>query len=261
MVVLSFIHRLCGGNAGPIALAAEGAPNPDQALCLVGDIHGRLDLLQQLMACHERAFADYRLVFLGDAIDRGPASAGVLHRLQELAAGGAIVLRGNHEAMLLAFLDDPADEASTRWLIHGGREFLASFGVTIGQDEEADSASARITARDSLRAAMGPELETWLRALPCLWQSGDLVAAHAGMDLHLPLDQQTEATLLWGNPTRMPGLRADGLWVAHGHVISERAYVRDRRIALDTGAYASGVLSYALVEPQGPEIRLGYVKG
>lgn len=278
MGLFAWIDRLCGGRARPALAVAEVvldpslAPEPGQALCLVGDIHGRLDLLQLLLLRHSESFADHRLVFLGDAVDRGPDSAGVLHRLQELAGQGAVVLRGNHEAMFLDFLDDPADAAGVRWLSHGGRECLESYGVTVSPEAmqrtepedvaaAAAGAQARLAARDALRAVMGAADEAWLRALPCLWQSGDLVAAHAGMTLVLPPDQQTEDMLLWNNPTRVQGRRPDGLWVAHGHVISDEAYIRDGRIALDTGAYASGVLSYALVGPGRVKIRLGAVKG
>lgn len=246
-------------SAEPLTASADFGPKPDRPLCLVGDIHGRGDLLQGLLARHEGQFPDHLLVFLGDAIDRGPDSAQVLDLLQQHSRGGAVVLKGNHEAMLLSFMDNPGDEANARWLGHGGREFLASYGVSDPKD-----ANARVAACAALREAMGDTAEDWLRARPCLWQSGNLIAAHAGMDARLSLQDQTEHSLLWSNPTLSRVPRDDGLWVAHGHVISDRAYVRDGRIALDTGAYASGILSYALVDPaRAPSDRviLGSVSG
>jgi serine/threonine protein phosphatase 1 len=227
-------------------------PQPEQALCLIGDIHGRADLLQTLLLRHDRDFADHRLVFLGDMIDRGQQSARVLQLVRARVAQGAVALRGNHEAMLIAFLDaaegapDPA--RISRWLGRGGQEFFASYGLAPIPDEPAQFPAAVAVLRD----VMGAKTEAWLRSLPLLWKSGDLVAAHAGMNPFLGLEAQNDHDLLWGNPTRTRQRRKDGLWVVHGHIVSDRPYIRDGRIALDTGAWQSGRLSFALIDPAKP---------
>lgn len=173
-------------------------------------------------------------MFVGDLIDRGMGSRAVLDRVRGLGAQ-AVVLRGNHEQMLLDFLDLPSPE----WLRHGGAETLASFGI---RDPLPDTAT-----RDALRAALPPGMEEWLRGLPLWWQSGNLVVAHAGADPRQPMPHQAPRSLLWGHPAfgRFP--RRDGLWVAHGHVIVPAARAQCGVISVDTGVYATGRLSCALI--------------
>jgi serine/threonine protein phosphatase 1 len=223
-------------------------PAPHEAVCLVGDIHGRADLLLRLLALRERHFPHTRLVVLGDMIDRGENSAEVLGLLQDQSATGAVCLAGNHEAMLLAFLDDP-EMYGQRWLGHGGMDTLASYGLLGIPRDAADFPEIR----NRLRAALGRKTETWLRALPYLWRSGDLVAAHAALDPARPPEVQRPDVLAWGHPDFERVARHDGLWVAHGHVIVERAFAHAGRIALDTGAYATSRLSFALIDPTLPE--------
>lgn len=252
MSALRLFRRLMTSASAPVAERPEPAfpaIAPDEPLCLVGDVHGRADLLERFLHLRARHFPDHRAVFLGDAIDRGPDSAGVLRILMAEVAAGAICLMGNHEEMALAFLDAPEGDNGRRWLAHGGLEMLGSYGLR-GLPQTPDD---RRAARDALRRAMEPGAEEWLRALPHLWQSGNLVAVHAGLDPALPLERQTARTMLWGDPDATRRMRDDGLWVAHGHVIVDRARVRRGRIALDTGAYATGMLSYALVDPRVPE--------
>ncbi|WP_233352462.1 metallophosphoesterase [Pseudogemmobacter humi] len=210
----------------------------------MGDLHGRADLLERFLATRETHFPAARIVFLGDMIDRGPDSAAVLARVRQEVAKGAVALAGNHEAMFLAFLDRP--EQSRFWLKHGGFEMAASYGLDAG-----GLAPEELHARIS--GAMGDEMLAWLRALPLVWQSGNLVAVHAGLDPALPVAMQEAGVLQWGHRDfgRVP--RRDGIWVAHGHTVTERAFARAGRIALDTGAYATGRLSFVAVDPALPE--------
>ncbi|MFQ8432856.1 metallophosphoesterase [Amaricoccus sp. W119] len=223
-------------------------PEPEEPVCLLGDLHGRADLLTRFLTLRRRHFPRHRLIVLGDAIDRGNGSAETIRLLRAECAEGAVCLRGNHEEMLLEFLDDP-NGTGRRWLAHGGLDTLESFGL---RGIPADRL-ARDAARDTFRARLGPETEAWLRALPRLWRSGDLVAVHAGLDPALPPEAQEPDTLVWGHPAFFEGaLRTDGLWVAHGHVVVERAHMSGGRLALDTCAYATGMLSYALIDPAAP---------
>lgn len=208
-------------------------------MCFVGDVHGRLDCLSQLLAVRNRHFPHARLVFLGDLIDRGPDSAGVLAKVREETAGGAVCLMGNHEAMMISALEDPAAQSAS-WLRHGGFETMASFGLEPRP------------GIPGLREALGEDTLAWLSGLPLLWQSGNMAAAHAGMDPSLPPSRQSGESLLWGHADFGRRDRADGLWVAHGHFVMERARCSRGRIALDTGAYATGRLSYAVVDPAQP---------
>lgn len=222
-------------------------PCPERPVCLIGDVHGRLDLLHDLLdriaACPDADTA--RIVVLGDMIDRGPDSAGVLtvlHELQLRAPGRVICLMGNHERMLLDFLTSP--DLGGRWLRHGGCETLASFGI---DPEAAD----RMATAQALERRLGPELRTWLTGLPLSWQEGSLAASHAGGDPRRPLALQDETDLLWGHRDFARRPRPDGLWMVHGHVVVPEPEIAPGRIAVDTGAWSSGRLSAVWLDGTG----------
>lgn len=251
MILLSYFKDLFAPRqpAPPASVPPQfSAPLvPERPFVAVGDIHGRADLLRDLMGqLGAQADTDGPLVFLGDYIDRGEHSAAVLVHLQELQDGGwpgeTICLMGNHEAMMLEFLDRP-EEAGRRWLRNGGAQTLASFDVPL----PGPAPEALCKARDALREALGPVTENWLRALPLYFRSGNVFAAHAGADPQAPLEAQQEAHLLWGHPAFLQTPRADGIWVVHGHTISNQATARQGRICVDTGAYATHRLSAALI--------------
>ncbi len=215
---------------------------PVRPLYAIGDIHGRDDLLSQLL---ERIAEDARgqphdLVLVGDYVDRGESSAAVLHRLRALDASDHVTcLMGNHEAMLLEFLDAP-ERSGRRWIRNGGLQTLASFGV--GGVTETANGDRMAGIRDQLRAAMG-DTESWLRGLKTRFQSGNVLVVHAGADPRHPVDEQEEKTLLWGHPAFHAQPRQDGIWVVHGHTVVDTASARDGRISIDTGAYATGCLT------------------
>jgi serine/threonine protein phosphatase 1 len=233
---------------------------PERPLFVIGDIHGRLDLLRRAVAQIAEAAeffgpgAPHDLLCIGDYVDRGEDSAGVLRHLHQAQQGraadqGLICMLGNHEIMLLDFLDTP-EEAGRRWLRHGGLQTLGSFGVG-GLTEQAPP-KAFWAARAALAEAMGPELIDWLKALPTLWRSGDLIAAHAGISPEKPPEDQSQTALLWGHKGFRSTPRGDGLWVVHGHWITNAPEIHrwpggGGRIATDTGAYATGRLSVACI--------------
>jgi serine/threonine protein phosphatase 1 len=221
-----------GSPATPLAPVA-----PDQPACVIGDIHGRADLLARALRQTEG-----QLVCVGDYIDRGPGSAEVLRMLA--AQPRIICLMGNHEEMLLSFLDDPA-QAGPRWLHFGGAQTVESFGIPMPSGKL--DAQALTGLRDALRAALGPDLEGWLRALPSYWQSGNLAVTHAGADPALPMDQQRTESLRWGHPKFGAIPRRDGMWVLRGHVIYDDPLVDRGVISIDTGAWRTGRLTCAYI--------------
>lgn len=224
----------------------ESGPCPKLEVAIVGDIHGRADLLDKIITKIGTVAPDAHIIFVGDYVDRGPASNLVLARLMELG-DGAVCLLGNHEKMMLEFLDDPLANGE-RWLRNGGTETLASYGIEISEDRDAEEvvqASARL--RDVLQVGT----EDWLRHRPLSWKSGNLFVTHAGPDPSLPLDQQSEKNLLWGHNRFLRDQRSDDIWVAHGHWIEEKAKYEKGRIAVDTGAYFSGRLTAAHVTTTG----------
>ena len=225
-------------------------PTPARRTYVVGDIHGMDAPLSRLLAriAKDRKNQPADLVFAGDYIDRGGQSAAVLNRLfrlEQSRSDTVTCLMGNHERMMLDFLDDPARKGAL-WLVNGGQETLESFGITrrarAGISNPLDSLS------QALRAALPSGMEDWLRGLPLMWQSGNLAVVHAAADPFRPMQDQHPKTLIWGHPDFPDTPRSDGLWMAHGHVITEKPIARNGHIAVDTGACRNGPLTAACIE-------------
>ncbi len=210
---------------------------PDEDFYAIGDIHGRFDLLEMLLAELDPA---RRLVFVGDYIDRGENSAQVLrhlHALCQQSDGQIVCLKGNHEDMLLNFLDNPADAAPI-WLRNGGDQTLAAFGIAV---DETDPDSVA----DALRQAMGQPLIDWITELPLHWTTGNVTAVHAALDPAISVEDQSERVCLWGHPRFRQRPRRDGQWVVHGHTIMTQPTVAQGIISVDTGAFATNQLTAA----------------
>ena len=221
-----------------------GPPAPADPFYAVGDVHGRADLLEALLDRLLRSPVRGPLVLLGDMIDRGPDSARVLRLMHGLSDLRVVCLCGNHEEMMLDFLEGPAWRCG-HWLRHGGLATLDSFGIA-PPDPALPETHERCTTE--LRQALGPVLP-WLRALPTLWRSGNVVAAHAGLDPARPPKDQTRTDLLWGYPYHARRPRRDGLWVVHGHVVQSDPVAHRGRVAIDTGAWFTDRLTAARIEP------------
>lgn len=213
---------------------------PSSPFYVIGDVHGRADLLGQLL---ERLELGVPVICVGDYIDRGEHSARVLRLLR--GRRDIRCLMGNHEQMLLRFLDEP-ERRGRHWLRNGGLQTLASFGIA-GLSDSARGADLR-AARNALRKAMGDDLIDWIAHLPTIYRDGNVAVVHAGADPEHPIDDQAEEALLWGHPRCGRTPRRDGIWIAHGHTIVDRPRASEGIISVDTGAYATGRLTAALVE-------------
>lgn len=260
----SFLQNLTGGRDTPQDGDHDApdvppvVPAPARPLYVVGDVHGRLETLEDLLRLIDadvpaRGARNPVLVFVGDLVDRGEDSAPVLARVQTMCANlpdNIVCLMGNHERMMLDFLDDPGGRGA-RWLRNGGLQTLASFGVR-GATQDAPEAEMHRLARD-LRAAMPAGQEAWLRARPLMWQSGNILCVHAAADPALPPAAQVEKTLLWGSRRFLDQPRQDGICVVHGHTVVDTPQRHATRIAVDTGAYYTGRLTaVALMTGQEP---------
>lgn len=236
------IKRILGAPARAPAAPFCAPLQPAGPFAVVADIHGRADLLTKLMAMLDDLPPAAPVVFVGDYLDRGEESRAVLEYLSHPDTGQMrefICLMGNHEEMCLSFLDNP--EASGRaWLRYGGLQTLASFGVSGAGDLR--------RARDALALAMGDRLITWLRNRPLTWHSGNITVTHAAADPGRAIEAQERASLLWGHPDFTRIARQDGRWIVHGHTIVDAPLCDAGRIALDTGAYATGRLTAAVFE-------------
>lgn len=212
----------------------------------IGDIHGRIDLLQAL----ERRIADEAarrqaprnvVVYLGDYVDRGQHSAGVIKHLLHRPLPGfeTIHLKGNHEDFMLRFLDDVA--LGPNWLTYGGMETLASYGVDPPYPH-ADIVDLE-RARRALVVALPQAHRVFLDGLRLSHREGGYVFVHAGLKPGVALADQRAADMLW---IREPFLDSDadfGAVVVHGHTIVPEPAVRPNRIGIDTGAFVSGRLT------------------
>jgi serine/threonine protein phosphatase 1 len=217
---------------------------------VVGDIHGRLDLLDKLLAEIHRDLAERParkalIVFLGDLIDRGPNSAQVIERLRTYEREGiqTVFLLGNHEEVLLRILGGDIS-LIPNWLMYGGLECLKSYGV----DPQLIGVYPDQKALAIIRMAIPKQHEEFLQSFIDTCRFGDYLFVHAGIRPGVPIDDQVQSDLRW---IREPFLLDDtdhGVVVVHGHTISSEVEERPNRIGIDTGAYKSGILTALVVE-------------
>jgi len=200
----------------------------------VGDVHGSLDKLKALIeACRQHADGRaLQFVFLGDYIDRGPDSAGVVSfmmRLHDEMGDRLIALRGNHEAFVLGVLGGVVPLGL--WLRNGGVETLASYGVR----EVAELPHAHLD---------------WMRSLRLSHDDGRRFFVHAGVDPQKPLDAQDEQALLWIREPFLSDRRDYGRLIVHGHtpLATVTPDLRTNRLNLDTAAVFGGVLTAAVFD-------------
>ena len=216
----------------------------------VGDIHGRLDLLDQLLAeihaqLARRPAHKVLLVFVGDLIDRGPNSAEVIERLRTYRRDGVktMFLLGNHEEVLLRILGGEP-ELITKWRWFGGAECLKSYGV----DPSQLTGRSEQEALEIVRNAIPKEHKEFLESFVDTCRFGDYLFVHAGIRPGVEVDQQSQTDLRW---IREPFLLDDtdhGFVVVHGHTISPEVELMPNRIGIDTGAYRTGVLTALAIE-------------
>ena len=217
---------------------------------VIGDVHGRLDLLDRLLATihrelDERPARKTLLVFVGDLIDRGPSSAQVIERLRTYRRPGVrpLFLLGNHEEVLLRIHGgDPSPIAS--WLKFGGAQCLASYGVDPAALARKNDAEVLAAVR---KAIPGNHVD-FLKSFADTCRFGDYLFVHAGIRPGVELDLQAQSDLRW---IRGPFLLDDsdhGFVVVHGHTITPGVDEQVNRIGIDTGAYRSGVLTALAIE-------------
>lgn len=220
----------------------------------IGDIHGQLGLLQ---AAHDLVAADMArhgagpVVHLGDLVDRGPDSRGVIDLLIAGQALGRdwVVLKGNHDRMFTRFLADAADpepglRSDLSWLHPrlGGADTLRSYGVVNAGDRPLAPVHAESVALvpDSHRA--------FLAALPAHHRAGDCLFVHAGIRPGIALDRQTETDLVWIREPFLSETASFGPLVVHGHTVVDAVTHHGNRLNLDTGAAYGGPLSAVVIE-------------
>lgn len=218
---------------------------PGRRVYAIGDIHGRLDLTETLLdaiaADHEtRAPAELFVVFLGDLVDRGPDSRGVVDRLIAFSRGPVQCrfLMGNHEEVFLKALT--GDMRALRFLLRiGGRATILSYGI--GEDEYQRLDFEQLMA--AVLERVPAEHIAFLRSFEESVEVGDYLFVHAGIRPGVDLDAQKPSDLRWIREDFLEHRDSFGKMVVHGHSITEEVDLRANRIGIDTGAYQSGRLT------------------
>jgi serine/threonine protein phosphatase 1 len=222
---------------------APGRLPPGRRIYAIGDIHG---CARQLANLHQAIAADLSarpvcsalLLHIGDYVDRGIDSAGVIARLVDgspIPGVGMVNLLGNHESTMMEALSGER-AAGTDWLFAGGRAALESYGI----DPDGP--------RESWRSLIPSTHQSFLRDLTLMHREGGYAFVHAGVRPGIPLDSQARDDLL---RSRQPFLYSEvnfGAVIVHGHTPVKAPVVRHNRIAIDTGAVFGGPLTCVVLE-------------
>lgn len=233
----------------PLAGRLPAVP-PGMRLYAIGDVHGRLDLLREMERQIEQDAASapgLRIVqvMLGDYIDRGPDSSGVIEHLMARTSGRELVtLRGNHEVFLLDL--EPCDVPN--WCRYGGRQTLASYGLDLSDLDEAAVEACVPELIGRVRAILPPDHAAFLASTQLSWRCGDYLFVHAGIRPGVTLAAQDPRDLVWIRREFLDDEVDHGLVVVHGHTPTLEPEIRRNRIGIDTKAYESGRLTCLVLE-------------
>ena len=245
-MIFSRFSRAIAAKPAAVASTPEG-----MRIYVIGDVHGRDDLLSDLAEQIERDCAtaprEVITVLLGDYIDRGPESAAVVERLSANRFPTALrALRGNHEAMLLEFLDNAKILESMAQV--GGLETLNSYRVDVSQAMRGEGYEA---ARAALVAALPAAHRHFLEATELSAAIGDYFFCHAGVRPGTPLARQTAEDLMWMREGFLSCELPFGKIVVHGHTPVDSPEIKSNRINIDTGAFATSLLTCLVLEGEG----------
>ena len=222
---------------------------PQTRIYAIGDIHGRADLLTDLIAridddVQRRPIDQVIEIYLGDYIDRGADSRGVIDMLAtRMVRNRAICLRGNHEAMLESFLRDPATLSD--WAPVGALPTLDSYHVSLTPKKNSAELH-RLLCEQMPRAH-----HLFLQCLRDTFVCGDFLFVHAGIRPGVPLDQQQTSDLHWIRHDFLDSTADHGHFIVHGHTPVPHPDIRNNRINIDTGAWRTGVLTCIAIEASG----------
>ncbi len=240
-------------RAGPRGPGGSAAVPPGARVYAVGDCHGCLAALRELRAAivADSARADASgpcasrrvVVYLGDYIDRGPDSCGVIDLLigEPLVGFETIHLMGNHEAFLRDFLD--GEDIIAAWTMNGGDETLRSYGLDVAALNGPWPGGDAPALRDALTAAMPESHRAFLDGLALSHIEGDYYFVHAGVRPGVPLERQGEHERLWIREPFLGSTADHGKVVVHGHSAAREPEVLANRIGIDTGACYGGKLT------------------
>ncbi|HEY8593663.1 MAG TPA: metallophosphoesterase family protein [Devosiaceae bacterium] len=255
MSILKTMRSLLGQQATtPASQRQRLVLDPLQrTIYAVGDIHGCLELLRvlerRIVARSHHDEGASVIVMLGDYVDRGPHSAGVLDHLLAPPPEGfsRLCLAGNHEQMMLDALSDR--DAMALWLGNGGLETLRSYGVPDAVIRHLSPHDRHVF--DIVRSYVPNEHIEFLSGLPAAVQAGEYLLVHAAIDPARDLSELSDEALLWARFETDGEAGTQGPLVVHGHTVKRETAIVANRLCLDTGAFATGVLSAARLGADG----------
>lgn len=221
----------------------------------IGDVHGEIDLLEKLLKEIESdapSGEENTLVFIGDYVDRGPDSRGVIERLMRGISGfETICLKGNHEKIFVDFVTYPHDRLASTWFrdMNGGRETVASYCI------DADDVIDALEDPDRVDDLLGPiptEHIAWMDDLPVSYQRDGLFFVHAGVRPGVSLEYQSEDDMMWIRDRFLKSRKDHGALIIHGHTPKRSVEVKRNRINIDTGACFWGELTAVVLGEDEP---------
>ena len=226
------------------------ATPPGKRAYAIGDVHGRLDLLEDILLQIEEDIGNCpdksnHIVFLGDLIDRGPSSRGVIEKLIDYRPDNAQChfIMGNHEEVLVRGLRGEPDQLDN-WLKHGGDATAESYGI--------DQAYLRRHGSEALEHALLSAIPdrhvAFMAGFLDRIQFGDYLMVHAGVRPGTPITEQHPSDLRWIRRDFLDSKVDHGLVVVHGHTVEPKISNQSNRIGIDTGAYKTGVLTAVRLE-------------
>jgi len=224
---------------------------PGQRVYAVGDIHGRRDLFEALVVAIDAddaaaGPAETTIILLGDLVDRGADSAGVIALARQWQARRRVrILGGNHEEMFLRSFEEP--EMFRHFLRHGGRDTVLSYGIDRAEFVAADLEQAQ----QLMRERVPPQDIAFIHSFENMVRIGDYLFVHAGIDPRVPLDAQRPQDLRWIREPFLSHPDSHGPVVVHGHTITDEPEDCGNRIGIDTGAFMSGRLTALALEDTG----------
>ncbi len=230
--------------------AKKAAPSlpAGERVYAIGDIHGRLDLFERLIQAIEEDdqqgdSANTTVILLGDLVDRGPHSRGVIDRaITWQGERNVRCLMGNHEEMFLTSLDE--EKALRHFIRVGGKETILSYGLDYPKYQQATVSELL----EMVQEIVPQEHRDYLESMEDMIEMGDYVFVHAGIHPERPLDEQRAEDLRWIRNRFLDHRGKFERIVVHGHTIFDDIVEADNRIGIDTGAYKSGRLSALVLE-------------
>jgi serine/threonine protein phosphatase 1 len=238
-------------NVWPSSSRQKARPRipEDMRIYAIGDVHGRADLLQKMLDIIDRTLVTHPVknvvrVLLGDYIDRGPNSREVVEMLLARRRRHAMIcLKGNHESYAARFLGNPS--ILSEWRRVGGVNTLLSYGL---QPSATDDPNEQQKIAKAFRDVLPESHFRFLHGLALSFTCGDFFFAHAGARPGIPLARQREQDLLWIRDDFVLHEEAFDKIVVHGHTPVQKPEIRPNRINIDTGAFATGLLTCLVLQ-------------